>query len=198
MYGVNHNFLKKAIGMRYPPEETAEKHRRILEQAARLFRERGFAGVSVSEIMKATGLTHGPFYNHFASKEALMSEALGALSERNLAFLDQTVAQKGLAGYLDGYLSREHVEHAGQGCLMTALAVDSAKEPATRPAFTAHVKASIARLMRHGRARKEEAARAEAIMALASMVGAVVLARAVDDAALGDEILAAVRTQLGD
>ena len=56
--------------MRYPAAETAEKHVRIVEQAARLFRERGFDGVSVGEIMKATGLTHGPFYNHFASKEA--------------------------------------------------------------------------------------------------------------------------------
>jgi len=61
--------------MRYPAAETAEKHERILDEAARLFREQGFSGVSVSEIMKATGLTHGPFYNHFDSKEELMAES---------------------------------------------------------------------------------------------------------------------------
>ena len=61
--------------MRYPAAETAEKHQKILDEASRLFKERGF-GVSVSEIMKATGLTHGPFYNHFDSKEALMAECI--------------------------------------------------------------------------------------------------------------------------
>ena len=62
--------------MRYPAAETAEKHTRILEQASGLFRRRGFSGVSVGEIMRATGLTHGPFYNHFASKEALLAETI--------------------------------------------------------------------------------------------------------------------------
>ena len=62
--------------MRYPPAETAEKHARILDTASRLFRKRGFDDVSVAEIMKATGLTHGPFYNHFPSKQGLMVEAI--------------------------------------------------------------------------------------------------------------------------
>src|ERR1700743_2818552 len=62
--------------MRYPAEETAEKHRRILQQASILFRERGFSGVSLSEIMKATGLTHGAFYNHFESKDDLIAKSI--------------------------------------------------------------------------------------------------------------------------
>src|SRR6202044_3740203 len=70
------NNVKREVVMRYPAAETAEKHARILDEAARLFRERGFSGVSVSEIMKATGLTHGPFYNHFDSKEALMADSV--------------------------------------------------------------------------------------------------------------------------
>jgi TetR/AcrR family transcriptional repressor of nem operon len=186
--------------MRYPPEETAEKHRRILEEAGRLFRERGFAGVSVSEIMKATGLTHGPFYNHFASKEALMAEALADLSRKTLADFDRIMAEEGIGAYLDLYLSRRHVDHAGAGCLMTALAPDAGKEPATRSAFTSHVKGTIDRLMRAlpGKRRVERDARAEAMLALSAMVGAVVLARAVDDATLGDEILAAARQGLRD
>jgi len=180
--------------MRYPPEETAAKHRRILEEAGRLFRERGFAGVSVGEIMKATGLTHGPFYNHFASKEALMAEALADLSSRTQADFDRIVAEQGIGAYLDLYLSRLHVDSAGAGCLMTALAADAAKEPATRGAFTAHVKGAIDRLMRALPGKR----RAEAILALAAMVGAVTLARAVEDPALGDEILAATRHGLAD
>lgn len=180
--------------MRYPPEETAEKHRRILEEAGRLFRERGFAGVSVSEIMKATGLTHGPFYNHFASKEALMSEALGDLSDKTLAFYDKMVAEQGIEAYRDFYLSRRHVEDAGAGCLMTALAVEAGKEAAVRALFTAHVRASVERRTAGS---SDPGARAVALRNLGAMVGAVILARAVDDPALGDEILQAVREGLG-
>ena len=200
MFAVNPENYMEAIVMRYPPEETAAKHRRILEEAGRLFRERGFAGVSVGEIMKATGLTHGPFYNHFASKEALMAEALADLSARTQDDFDRIVAEQGIGAYLDLYLSRRHVDGAGAGCLMTALAADAAKEPATRGAFTAHVKGAIARLMRAlpGKRRAEADARAEAIVALAAMVGAVTLARAVEDSALGDEILAATRRGLAD
>jgi TetR/AcrR family transcriptional repressor of nem operon len=66
--------------MRYPAAETAEKHQKILAEASRLFKERGFDGVSVSEIMKATGLTHGPFYNHFeALSEEILREVLAGL-----------------------------------------------------------------------------------------------------------------------
>jgi TetR/AcrR family transcriptional repressor of nem operon len=200
MFDVNPTFSKEAIVMRYPPEETAEKHRRILEEAGRLFRERGFAGVSVSEIMKSTGLTHGPFYNHFASKEALMAEALADLSRATHADFDRIVAEEGIAAYLDLYLSRRHADDAGAGCLMTALAPDTAREPGARAAFTAHVKGAVDRLVRAlpGKRRKEKDARMDAMLALSAMVGAVVLARAVDDAALGDEILAATRQGLAD
>ena len=75
--------------MRYPAAETAEKHQKILAEASRLFKERGFDGVSVSEIMKATGLTHGPFYNHFDSKEALMAECIVHAGDAALAHLDE-------------------------------------------------------------------------------------------------------------
>jgi TetR/AcrR family transcriptional regulator, transcriptional repressor for nem operon len=200
MFEVNPSIFKEAIGMRYPPAETAEKHRRILEEASRLFRERGFAGVSVSEIMKATGLTHGPFYNHFASKEALMAEALADLSCKTLADFDRILAEEGIAAALDLYLSRQHVDHAGAGCLMTALAPDAAREPGTRAAFTSHVKGIIDRLVGVLAGKRPEPAdpRTEALLALSAMVGAVVLARAVDDPALGDDLLAATRRGLAD
>jgi TetR/AcrR family transcriptional repressor of nem operon len=202
IFGVNYNILKEAIGMRYPPEDTADKHRRILEQAGRLFRERGFGGVSVSEIMKATGLTHGPFYNHFDSKDALMRETLDDLSAKTLQDFDRIAGEEGVGAYLDRYLSRRHVDHPGAGCLMTSLVIDAGKAGAARTSFTTHVKETLARLLRFlpGRSRKQTEAqtRADALRMLAGMVGAVMLARAIDDAALGDEILAAVRTGADD
>jgi TetR/AcrR family transcriptional repressor of nem operon len=71
--------------MRYPARETAEKHEKILAEAARLFRERGFGGAGVADIMKAAGLTHGAFYAHFDSKEALAAEALARALEQSQA-----------------------------------------------------------------------------------------------------------------
>ena len=74
--------------MRYPAAETAEKHARALRSASRLFRERGFDGASISEIMTATGLTHGSFYNHFDSKEDLLAEAFAHASAQAVAALE--------------------------------------------------------------------------------------------------------------
>ena len=109
--------------MRYPAAETAEKHRKILEQASRLFKERGFDGVSVSEIMKATGLTHGPFYNHFESKEALMAECIAHSGEAALAYLDETgKTPEGMRAYVRSYLSPEHRDSRADGCLVAAFA----------------------------------------------------------------------------
>ena len=92
--------------MRYPASETAKKHKRIIRQATRLFRERGFSGVSVAEIMQATGLTHGPFYNHFPSKEDLMARSLEQGMQSTLAGIEQVGdSAKQTAEYLDRYLS---------------------------------------------------------------------------------------------
>src|SRR3984885_2047922 len=99
------NNVKWEVVMRYPAAETAEKHERILNEAARLFRERGFSGVSVSEIMKATGLTHGPFYNHFDSKEALMADSVMYGMQTTLDGLEATDGSaKGWAEYVKKYL----------------------------------------------------------------------------------------------
>src|SRR5476649_1905235 len=161
--------------MRYPAAETAEKHQRILDAASRLFRERGFDGVSVAEIMKATGLTHGPFYNHFASKEALMAE--------------------GVVDYVQDYLSEAHRNDPGDGCLMSALGSEVSRVPAVRTGFTAHVRSSIASLAEHFPWSAKRHARRDAIRMLSAMVGAMTLARAVDDEALSEEILREVRSQ---
>src|SRR6266404_3508417 len=125
--------------MRYPATETARKHKKIIREAARLFRERGFSGVSVSEIMKATGLTHGPFYNHFASKEALMAASIEHASAKSLADLDARKASADqMIAYVETYLSAAHRDAPGAGCLMAALASEIRQEPAVRASFTTH------------------------------------------------------------
>ena len=176
--------------MRYPASETAEKHVRILDAAARLFRERGSAGVSVSEIMQATGLTHGAFYNHFASKEALVVESLAHASSKSLK--DLTRAQQSpeeMIAYVQKYLSASHRDTPGDGCVMTALGSEIPREPLAQSGFTAYVRTTIEKLADHFPWPSKRSARADSIRMLSTMVGAVILARAVNDAELSDEIL---------
>ncbi len=182
------------VGMRYPASETAEKHVRILDAAARLFRERGSAGVSVSEIMQATGLTHGAFYNHFASKDALLAESLAHASSKSLK--DLTQAQQSpqeMIAYVQKYLSASHRDTPGEGCLMTALGSEIPREPMAQSGFTAYVRTTIEKLTAHFPWPSKRSARRDSIRMLSTMVGAVILARAVNDAELSDEILRDVR-----
>lgn len=182
--------------MRVPPEETARNHENMLVAASRLFRERGFVDVSVAKIMKAIGLTHGPFYNHFASKRDLVAKSIAHASAATLDALASTPGtNEGRDAYISGYLSRAHCEAPGEGCLMAALAAEAGRDPEARSAFTRHLSKTIARFGAHFPWKK--AAKGEdAILALAAMVGGVVLARASSDDALGDEILTAVRSRL--
>jgi TetR/AcrR family transcriptional regulator, transcriptional repressor for nem operon len=183
--------------MRYPAEETAEKHARILEQASILFRERGFSGVSVSEVMKATGLTHGAFYNHFESKEDLILKSIEDASAKALEHMRENAASgEPVTQYVDRYLTEEHRDDRGNGCLMTALASEIAREPSVKPAFRRHVEGMITNLTEPLEKKRTRAARREAIRTLSSMVGAVILARAIDDPELSEEILLEVRESL--
>lgn len=180
--------------MRYPASETAEKHARILDEAIRLFSERGFSNVSVSEIMKATGLTHGPFYNHFASKDALIAECLErALRE---AYGDLDAVSKcagGKAAFVEDYLSADHRDAPGTGCALAALASEIRHEPHARGPFTAHLRDLVDKLARHFPWRSKSTARGDSIRMLAAMIGGLILSRAVDDEAFSDEILREVR-----
>lgn len=180
--------------MRYPAEETAEKHARILEQASQLFRERGFSGVSVSEIMKATGLTHGAFYNHFDSKDALITKSLEHASSSSTSGLAEAQqSPESMIEYVRYYLSAEHRDSPATGCLMVALGPEVSREPVARSAFTEHLKTTVARFAAHFPWSKKRSARRNAIRLLSTMVGAVILARAVNDPELSDEILREVR-----
>jgi TetR/AcrR family transcriptional regulator, transcriptional repressor for nem operon len=184
--------------MRYPASETAEKHKKILTQAARLFRERGFNGAGVADIMKAAGLTHGAFYAHFASKDALEAEALEhAFAQSGRAVYKLTAnASDPKATFLASYLSAAHRDHPGSGCAIAALGPEIARDSPARGPFTLQVKRMIEGMVGRFRWRRKSDARREAIHLLSAAVGALVLARAVDDRELSDEILASVRESL--
>jgi len=184
--------------MRYPASETAEKHDKILTEAARLFRERGFGGAGVAEIMKAAGLTHGAFYAHFDSKDALTAEAvIRAFAQSNdRIYATAADATDPKQAFLDSYLSAEHRDCPGSGCTIAALGPEIARNPAARTPFTEQVKRMIAGTAKRFRWREKDTARQNAIRLLSAAVGALILARAVDDPQLSDEILASVRDSL--
>ncbi|NPD70027.1 TetR/AcrR family transcriptional regulator (plasmid) [Lichenicola cladoniae] len=183
--------------MRFPPAETAEKHEKILNESSRLFRERGLSGVSVGDLMKAADLTHGSFYNHFASKQDLVAECVAhvcALAEGQIELATPTGAGK--RAFVAKYLSVAARDNPGRACLMSSLGPEIAREPTVRPAMTQYVYTFVAKLATHFPWPRTRDARRDAIRMTASMVGALVLARAVDDEALSREILLTVTRQL--
>ena len=178
--------------MRVTQAKAAESRDRIVAAAARLFRERGIDGVGIDAIMEAAGLTHGGFYRHFRSKDDLAAEAVGLVLPRGTAPADD------LAGYAARYLSVAHRDDPGRGCVMAALGCDAARGGAgVRRRFAQLVSAQVARFVPWFGGPDRPDARTRAIAGLSAMVGALVLARAVDDPALSEEILAAVRGQFG-
>lgn len=183
--------------MGYSAAETAKKHERILDESIRLFRERGFSGVSVSEVMSAAGLTHGPFYNHFVSKESLMSEALTREMERATGDLDKLPpTQQGKAGYVDDYLSKKHMTDWSGGCAVAALASEVRQEQHVQGAFTDKLRAFVQKIATRFPWRSRRSARGDAIYLFASMVGALILARAVNDKEFAQEILTETRKRI--
>jgi TetR/AcrR family transcriptional repressor of nem operon len=175
--------------MRYPAEETAAKHDRIVKEASRLFRERGFENVTVAEVMKAAGLTHGAFYAHFGSKEELQAAAIAYGQALSAAQAQQRGTKNQTGSYAERYLSRRHRDNPGDGCTMAALAQEVARSaPELKTAFERGFEEILGA---NGGNRKE------AIFQSAALIGGVVLARAVQDPKLSDEILESVRQKLG-
>lgn len=186
--------------MRVSREKAAEHREHIIEAASALFRARGFDGVGVADIMKAADLTHGGFYGHFDSKDDLVAEA----SRRSMARAEDNwrtvVADSGgkpFAALLKHYLSPRHRDDPGKGCAFAALSGDAARcGKEVRRAFTEGLEPLIdilaASLPRGSAATR----RRKAVAAMAELVGALALARAVDDPRLSDEILDAARREL--
>jgi TetR/AcrR family transcriptional repressor of nem operon len=170
--------------MRVSRDQMQANRLRILESASRLFREKGFEAVSVAEVMKAAGLTHGGFYGHFESKDDLIAQAIAHI------FTVQDDGQGNIAAYLNAYLSPQHRDSVGEGCPTAALVADIRRQtPAARLAMTEGFRSQIDRIARAIVAPGAAASRRQAVGAWSAMVGAVVLARAIDDPVLSGEIL---------
>ena len=174
--------------MKVGREQVAENRSRILEAAGRLFRQKGFDAVTVAEVMKAAGLTHGGFYGYFKSKDDLIAEtlaqalAVGAPSERDLA------------GYAEYYLSPGHRDNLAGGCSTAGLGAETIRQsPEARKAMTAGLRRQIEALSRGAPGASAAEKRRAAIGGWSAMVGAMVLARMSDDPKLSDEVLSQTR-----
>lgn len=176
--------------MKVSKEQVAKHREEILAVAGRLFRQRGFDGVTVAEIMKETGLTHGAFYGYFPSKEALIAEA----AERALA---PSPERAPAATYADNYLSIQHRDNRETGCVFASLGTEAVRGSGElRHHMTESLRRQIDRFAAEAKGRTASDRRQAAIAAWSSMVGAVMLARLADDEALSKEILDATRASL--
>jgi TetR/AcrR family transcriptional repressor of nem operon len=177
-----------------PSGRKADTRARIIEAAASLFREHGIDAVGVDAVMHKAGLTHGGFYGHFASKEALVAEVSAQSLERAAAKWqeiglgpDKAAA---LARIVDSYLSPEHVASAAMGCVLATIGPEVARREDARAAISASVETMIEALARCVPGQRRE----DALAALSTMVGAVLLARLAEDGRLATEILGAARS----
>ena len=166
-------------------------HERIVSVAARAIRRSGYDGTGVADIMKEAGLTHGAFYAHFASREAMLAEAAGRACAESAAAAADVVASvppgKALASLLGAYLSREHLEHFDIGCPLAALGSETSRQvPEVRRVTTRHIKEMIDLVARQAPDWGQPGAHQRALVTVATMVGALLLARAVDDPGLSD------------
>lgn len=174
--------------MKVSREQMAENRRRILDVASKLFRDRGFDAVSVAEVMKAAGLTHGGFYGHFGSKDDLIAQTLAHVLASDAAEGDD------IRAYLDAYLSPGHRDNPAGGCPTAGLAAAIRHQsPAARGAMTEGLRSQIGRIEKALPLAEPADRHRAAIGSWAAMVGAVILARAIDEPALSDEILKETR-----
>lgn len=179
--------------MRYSKEHKAETHARIVKKASVRLRERGAHGIGVADLMKEAGLTHGGFYAHFDSREALVVEAFDYAMDRSITRRRQQIAElpseQRLAHLVDTYLSPQHRDNPGHGCAMPALGAEIAREgPKTRRAFAAKLD-DMLDMMAEQFPGDSEAARKQAIAALATMMGSILMARIAGSGEASDEFL---------
>lgn len=168
-------------------------HERIVAAAARAIRRSGYDGTGVADIMKEAGLTHGAFYAHFASREAMLAEAASRASAESAALAASTVAAaprgKALDAILHGYLSKEHVAQADHACPLVALGSETCRQTAeVRRVTTRHIQEMVDLLARQSPDWGQPQAHQRALVTLSTMVGALLLARAVDEPGLSESL----------
>jgi TetR/AcrR family transcriptional repressor of nem operon len=175
-------------------------HDRIVHAAARAIRRSGYSGTGVADIMKDAGLTHGGFYAHFDSREAMLAEAADHAGAESVATLERIASaappEKGLQALMRAYLSKEHLEGPGSGCPMAALGSEMPRQaPEVRRAATRRIKETVDLVARQLPDWGKPGAHEQALATVSMMVGAMVLARAVDDPKLSDAIRSAALKQ---
>ena len=186
---------------RIAPRAKEVTHERIVEAAARAIRRSGYDGTSVSDIMKEAGRTHGGFYAHFESREGMLAEAADRAGADGVAVLARVAAaappKKALEAVLRAYLSKEHVEGVETGCAIAALGSEMPRQaPKVRRAATRRIKEMIDLVARQSPDWGQPGAHERALVTVATALGALVLARAVDDPKLSDALREAALNHL--
>ena len=183
--------------MRYSKEHKQETHARIVKKASVRLREKGAHGIGVADLMKEAGLTHGGFYAHFNSREALVIEAFAYAMDRSTERwrkIAEDTPEKRLATIVETYLTPVHRDDPGHGCAVPTLGAEIAREsPKTRKAFAAKLEQMIDMMADQILNVPRKAARKQAMATLATMMGTLVLSRIAGSGEFSDQILGAGR-----
>jgi TetR/AcrR family transcriptional regulator, transcriptional repressor for nem operon len=193
--------MRAAAKKRSDPSRKETTHERIVETAARAIRRSGYHGTGVADIMKQAGLTHGGFYAHFESREAMLAEAADRAGAETVATLERVAAaappKQALGAMLRAYLSKAHAEGIESGCAVAALGSEMPRQSAqVRRVATRRIKEMIDLVTRQLPEWGESGAHERALVTLATAVGALVLARAVDDPKLSEALREAALNHL--
>jgi TetR/AcrR family transcriptional repressor of nem operon len=180
--------------MRYSREHKLETHARIVKRASVRLREKGAHGIGVADLMKDAGLTHGGFYAHFDSREALVIEAFAHAMDRSTErwrkLAEQTPPEQRMAAIVDAYLTPLHRDDPGHGCAIPTLGAEIAREsPKTRKAFAGKLEEMIDALAEQIPDLPRKAARKQATAMIATMMGTLVMARVAGNGEFSEEIL---------
>lgn len=179
-------------------------HERIVSVAARAIRRSGYDGTGVSDIMKEAGLTHGAFYAHFVSRDAMLAEAADRAGAEAIAQASEVVAavppEQSLEALIRSYLSNEHLKDIEHGCPVSALGSETSRQsPEVRRAATRRIKEMIDLVARQIPQWGQPGAHERALVTVATMVGTLVMARAVDDPVLSKDLCeAGLKRLLGE
>jgi AcrR family transcriptional regulator len=176
-------------------------HERIVSAAARAIRRSGYDGTGVADIMKEAGLTHGAFYSHFSSREGMLAEAAGRACAEGAAAAADAIANvppgKALETMIRIYLSQEHLAGVETGCPLAALGSETPRQvPEVRRAITRYLKEMVDLVARQLPDWGQPSSHEQALATISTMVGALLLARAVDEPALSERLRAAALNQL--
>jgi TetR/AcrR family transcriptional regulator, transcriptional repressor for nem operon len=193
--------MRAAAKRHTDPSRKEATHARIVETAARAIRRSGYSGSGVADIMKQAGLTHGGFYAHFDSREAMLAEAADHAGAETVATLERVAAaapaEQSLEAMLRAYLSKAHVEGIESGCAVAALGSEMPRQSAqVRRVATRRIKEMIDLVTRQLPEWGKPGAHERALVTLATAVGALVLARAVDDPKLSEALREAALNHL--